>query len=47
MNNIQEILAYNKSFVETKEYEKYTAGKFPTKNGNYHMHGHPSGRTAA
>jgi carbonic anhydrase len=31
MNNIQEILAYNKSFVETKEYEKYTAGKFPTK----------------
>src|SRR6478735_11891708 len=31
MNNIQEILPYNKSFVETKEYEKYTAGKFPTK----------------
>lgn len=31
MNNIQEILAYNKSFVETKEYEKYTASKFPTK----------------
>src|SRR6476659_7826092 len=31
MNNIQEILTYNKSFVETKEYEKYTAGKFPTK----------------
>ncbi|CAH1190756.1 MULTISPECIES: beta-class carbonic anhydrase [Paenibacillus] len=31
MNNIQEILEYNKTFVETKEYEKYTAGKFPTK----------------
>ncbi|WP_434750709.1 beta-class carbonic anhydrase [Paenibacillus amylolyticus] len=31
MNNIQEILAYNKSFVETKEYEKYTVSKFPTK----------------
>lgn len=31
MNNIQEILAYNKSFVETKEYEKYATSKFPTK----------------
>ncbi|WP_017687906.1 carbonic anhydrase [Paenibacillus sp. PAMC 26794] len=31
MNNIQEILAYNKTFVETKEYEKYTAGKYPTR----------------
>lgn len=31
MNNIQEILQHNQSFVETKEYEKYTASKFPTK----------------
>ncbi|MBR2565662.1 MAG: carbonic anhydrase [Paenibacillus sp.] len=31
MNNIQEIMAYNKSFVETKEYEQYTTSKFPTK----------------
>ena len=28
---IQEILDYNKKFVENKEYERYRAGKYPEK----------------
>ena len=28
---IQEILDYNKKFVENKEYECYQAGKYPEK----------------
>lgn len=28
---IEDIIAYNKQFVEKKEYEKYTAGKYPNK----------------
>lgn len=31
MNNLEQILEYNKSFVENKEYEKYRASKYPTK----------------
>lgn len=31
MNKLEEILAYNKSFVENKEYEKYKTSKYPTK----------------
>lgn len=31
MSNIDEILAYNRQFVETKEYEQYATSKFPDK----------------
>ncbi|WP_027624100.1 beta-class carbonic anhydrase [Clostridium lundense] len=31
MNRLDEILSYNKSFVENKEYEKYKATKYPDK----------------
>lgn len=31
MNQIQQILEYNKVFVEKKEYESYKTGKFPNK----------------
>lgn len=31
MNNIDDILNYNKQFVENREYEKYSTSKFPDK----------------
>lgn len=31
MNKLQEILAFNKTFVQNKDYEKYTATKYPDK----------------
>lgn len=31
MNQLQEILEFNKSFVQNKKYEKYTASKYPDK----------------
>ena len=29
---LEEILQYNKEFVESKAYEKYAASKYPNKN---------------
>ena len=31
MNKLNEIMEYNKRFVENKEYEKYEATKYPDK----------------
>jgi carbonic anhydrase len=31
MNNLQEMLAFNKNFVENKEYEEYRTTRFPSK----------------
>ena len=31
MNKLQEILDFNRSFVENKEYDKYKTSKLPTK----------------
>ena len=40
MRRLEEILEFNKSFVENKEYEKYKATKKPEKISNFILHGY-------
>ena len=40
---IEEILAYNKQFVENKGYESYITNKYPDKENSYSfLYGHPT-----
>lgn len=42
---IDELLNFNKTFVETKGYEKYITNKYPDKkNCHCHLHGYPPDR---
>ena len=34
---LEEILQYNKEFVESKAYEKYAASKYPNKNLRFYL----------
>lgn len=45
---IDEILAYNKQFVEKKGYEEYITNKYPDKkNSDSFLHGYPSDSIAS
>ena len=42
---LDEILDFNKEFVENKEYENYKASKLPEKGSNCFMYGYKINRT--